>query len=184
MIRTALHSLAVAALAGALASPLAAAGADGQQVPGAHFIENWDLDEDGQVTLAETTQKRADIFYMFDQDENGSLDDAEYDLFDETRQADIDANAGGPKGQMRGLNQAMMRDFNDRDSDGSVTEAEFLEGAADLFLQMDRNKDGVITTADFGPPGSMGMGMGKGHGGGGGIGHGDGQGQRRGAPSN
>ena len=63
---------------------------------------------------------------MFDQDENGALDAAEYDLFDETRTADMQANAGGHNGQMRGVSQAMARDFNDVDKDGLVTEEEFL----------------------------------------------------------
>ena len=121
------------------------------QVPGQHFIENWDLDEDGQITLAEATQKRDDLFYMFDQDENGTLDSAEYDLFDETRQADMQANAGGhKKGPMKGVNQGLMRDYNDTDGNGDVSKQEFLNHTPDWFVQLDRNEDGVITTADFG----------------------------------
>ena len=119
--------------------------------PGAHFIENWDLDGDGQVTAAEATQKRSELFYMFDQDENGVLDAAEYTLFDETREADMQANAGGPGGQMQGVSQAMSRAFNDADADGSVTEAEFLSRVPEWFGMMDRNGDDLITDADFGP---------------------------------
>jgi len=125
-----------------------------QGVPGAHFIENWDLDGDGQVTLAEASEKRGEIFYMFDQDESGALDEAEYNLFDETRQADMDANEGGHgNGPMRAVNQGMMRAFNDADGDGVVTEAEFTARVEDWFNQMDRSGDGVITTDDFGPRG-------------------------------
>ncbi len=54
-----------------------ASDAFGGNVPGGHFVGNFDLNEDGQVSLQEVTEKRADIFYMFDQDENGTLDDAE-----------------------------------------------------------------------------------------------------------
>ena len=35
--------------------------------PGQHFIEGWDADGDGKVTLAELEPRRADVFYMFDE---------------------------------------------------------------------------------------------------------------------
>jgi len=121
------------------------------QIPGQHFIENWDQDGDAQVTLAEASEKRGDVFFMFDQDENGALDSAEYDLFDETRVQDMQNNGGGhQKGQMKSVNRGLMRDFNDTDKDGLVTEAEFQAHVPDWFAMMDRNGDGVITTADFG----------------------------------
>lgn len=136
-------------VATALIAGTAAFAQQGQ--PGAHFIENWDMDEDGQVTLAEAQEKRGEIFIMFDQDENGLLDAAEYDLFDETRQADMDENAGGhQKGQMRSVDQGMMREFNDANGDGQVTRDEFLANAETWFSMMDRNGDGVVTTDDFG----------------------------------
>lgn len=135
------------ALAAALALPVSAQ----QGAPGSHFIENWDLNEDGQVTVDEATQKRADIFIMFDQDENGALDSAEYDLFDETREIDIKENVGAQAGPMAKLSQAMNREFNDADSDGLVTNKEFLSGVPAWFEKMDRDKDQVITTNDFGP---------------------------------
>jgi hypothetical protein len=123
-----------------------------QSQPSLHFDENWDLDENGQVTLIEAQEKRGDLFYMFDQDENGKLDATEYDLFDETRQSDMDENAGGQNnGQMRGVNAGLMREFNDANGDGQVSEAEFLAKAEFWFGSMDRNGDGVITTEDFGP---------------------------------
>lgn len=34
--------------------------------PAAHFMEQWDADADGQVTLAEAQTKRGEVFYMFD----------------------------------------------------------------------------------------------------------------------
>ena len=46
-------------------------------VPGSHFIENWDLDGDGQVTLAEAQERRGDVFYSFDADEDGYIDEEE-----------------------------------------------------------------------------------------------------------
>jgi hypothetical protein len=131
--------------------PLLAAPVVAQQgKPGAHFIENWDLDGNGSVTLEEATQKRSEIHDMFDQDESGALDSAEYDLFDETRQADIAENAGGHGGPMRGVDKAMMREVNDVNADGAVTKEEFLSGVPAWFDKMDRDGDDRITTSDFG----------------------------------
>lgn len=123
---------------------------DPAPVPGAHFVENFDLNGDGEVTLAEAREKRDEIFYMFDQNEDGVLDGGEYDLFDETRAADHaaqgnTAQGGAPKGE------GMSRRVTDLDGDGSVTLAEFLEATDTWFTGKDRNGDGVITTADFGP---------------------------------
>lgn len=56
--------------------------------PGHHFLANWDLDGDGQVTLAEATEKRGQIFAAFDSDTDGVLSDEEYALFDEMRATD------------------------------------------------------------------------------------------------
>lgn len=125
--------------------------ADGHKVPGAHFIENWDFNDDGQVTAAEVSEKRGEIFYMFDQDESGALETAEYDLFDETRRADMETNAGGLKGPMQVVDQAMDRAFNDLDGDGVVTQSEFDTQSLKFFELIDRTGDGVVDTADFQP---------------------------------
>lgn len=134
-----------------LATP-ALSDSHGAAAPGAHFIENWDLDGDGSVTLAEATQKRAEVFTMFDQDEDGQLNSSEYDLFDVTRQADMQANAGGHgKGPMKKINQGLMRDYNDTNGDGAVSAAEFADKTAAWFAGIDRNSDGRLTPADFIP---------------------------------
>ena len=121
-----------------------------QGQPGGHFIENWDLDGDGQVSLQEAQEKRSELFYMFDQDENNVLSAVEYDLFDDTRQADMDQNAGGhKKGPMRNVDQGMKREFNDVDGDGVVSKEEFTSKSEAWFILMDNTKDGVVTTDDI-----------------------------------
>ena len=146
--------LTFAAFALALGAPLTVQPATAQQgVPGGHFIENWDLDRDGAVTPLEARTKRDELFVMFDADGSGSLDSAEYDLFDETRDADIATNAGGKgPGPMQPVVEGLVRGFNDTDDDGLVSRDELADRTADWFPLMDRNGDGLVTTADFGPP--------------------------------
>ena len=122
--------------------------------PGAHFVENWDLNADGQVTLAEATERRSDVFASFDANEDGLLDAAEYDMFDEARANDMAENAGAHGGgNGNGFGAAatgMERGFNDADGDGKVSLAEFLAKTEDWLAIMDRNGDSVVTTDDFG----------------------------------
>lgn len=117
-------------------------------VPGAHFVENWDLSEDGAVSLTEATERRDDIFTTFDADEDGKLSSEEYDAFDEARAADMADMPGHGNGR---FNNSMTREASDLNGDGIVTREEFVGGTPDWFAGRDRNGDGVITTADFGP---------------------------------
>lgn len=150
-----LTTLALIALPG-----LAAA----QGLPGEHFIQNWDYDTDGQVTFAEVEERRGDIFYMFDQNDDGLLQSEEYDLFDEARATDME-NMGGHEGNaMRPVDQGMMRANNDANGDGLVSREEFVRFSATWFANMDRNGDGVITTDDFGRGHGNGNGQGNGNG--------------------
>lgn len=119
-------------------------------VPGSHFIENWDLNEDGQVTLAEAQERRADVFYSFDADEDGYLNAEEYGYFDEARANDMAGQGGHGKGAMKNAEGGMHLAFNDSDGDGRVSSEEFVARTADWITTMDRNGDGVVTTADFG----------------------------------
>ncbi len=129
---------------------LGATSAFAQQEPGAHFIENFDDNGDGQVTLDEMRSKRGDIFYMLDQNENGVLDAAEYDMFDATRAADRAEQGGacdhGGKGQQ---GEGMARSATDLNGDGQVTREEFLASTDTWFAQRDRNGDGILDTSDF-----------------------------------
>ena len=202
---TTFKTLSLSAAALVFALPVLA-----QNTPGAHFIENWDADGDGKISLAEATEKRTDIFTMFDMDDDNSLSASEYDAFDETRAEDLANNAqpqagqgmgqgqgagqgknmgngmgngmgkgkqaqmqgqgmgqgqgqnqqgmgqGQGRGNVRGVTlgdyvQSMDRSFVDANKDGTVTRAEFEGFSAEWFATRDRNGDGFITEADFGP---------------------------------
>lgn len=125
--------------------------------PGGHFIENWDTNEDGQVTLIEATERRSDIFLTFDEDDDGFLSSSDYAMFDEARANDRasmkEAGQGQGRGQGHGQGgegQGMTMDFNDVNGDGQVSRDEFMARTEDWYAQMDRNGDGTVTTADFG----------------------------------
>jgi len=119
-------------------------------VPGAHFIENWDMDGNGTVDREEALAKRVDLFTMFDKDESGALEPAEYDLFDETRIMDMDLNAEGQRfGAMRAVEDGLLRAFNDGDGDGIVTRAEFETASPAWFAGVDSDGNDLIETDDF-----------------------------------
>ena len=122
-----------------------------QETPGSHFLENWDMDGNGAVSLEEIMERREIVFNMFDNDQNGALDSEEYVIFDETRASDMENNAGGHgKGGDR-MQEGLTFGFNDIDTDGRVSKEEFLSNSAAWVAQIDRNGDGMITSADFGP---------------------------------
>lgn len=120
--------------------------------PGAHFIENWDLDGNGEVTATEAAERRGDVFTSFDANEDGFLDGDEYKLFDEARALDQAENE--PRGMGRGLRNpanGMALEVNDTDGDGKVSRDEFIGNASAWVAEIDRDGDGVVTVADFGP---------------------------------
>jgi Ca2+-binding EF-hand superfamily protein len=122
------------------------------QGPGVHFIENWDLNGDGVVTVEEARSRRSDVFASFDANEDGFLDAQEYKVFDEARALDQAENE--PQGRGRGNQNpanGMRLEVNDTNGDGKVSEAEFMDNAASWIEMIDRNGDGVVTRADFGP---------------------------------
>ncbi|KPU84486.1 hypothetical protein JI58_03560 [Marinosulfonomonas sp. PRT-SC04] len=123
--------------------------------PGGHFFENWDENADGQVTLAEATTKRGEIFFTFDEDDDGVLSASDYVIFNEARDNDhatLEAS-GQRQGRGRGPdheNQGMTMEFNDINGDGQVSRDEFMARTDQWFAMMDRNSDGIINRADFG----------------------------------
>lgn len=123
-----------------------------ENAPGEHFIANWDLNEDGAVSVEDAAEQRAIVFAMFDDDNNDVLSAEEYKMFDATREQDAKANgADHGKGNMRRPQQGLMMDFNDVNADGIVTKEEFVSKTAEWIAMIDRNADGVVTKDDFGP---------------------------------
>lgn len=134
--------------------------------PGAHFVERFDQNGDGAVTLEEAQTMRDNLFTTFDADGNGLLSPEEFDAFDAMRAADQEemrAEMGGKAGDgmgqrmgqgmgmgMKRAEGGMMRSFNDADGDGAVSREEFVGRTADWFAMMDQTGDGTITEEDFG----------------------------------
>lgn len=124
---------------------------------GAHFIEQWDADGDGRVTLDEARGKRADVFAMFDKDDNGAFDATEWAGVAEHLAAEEGGNGqgkGGGHGKGRGpgvhVHAAMTPEFNDADGNGTVTLEEFTGATDRLFTLLDTDGDGAVSAADFG----------------------------------
>ena len=119
--------------------------------PGAGFLDSWDGDANGAVTLAEIAEKRESIFFTFDENGDGSLTAEEYVAFDEARAADHASEGHGKNGGGHGQGAVGMTfEFNDVDGNGEVSMAEFIGQSEAWFAMMDRNGDGEVTSADFG----------------------------------
>lgn len=63
--------------------------------PGPHFMEQWDGNADGKVTLEEARTKRGEVFFMFDSDNDKTLSAEEWALVEDHMQAEMESKAGG-----------------------------------------------------------------------------------------
>jgi len=127
------------------------ASAAGTGTPGAGFLDEWDMNTDGQVTSEDVSSRRSDIFVSFDADDNGVLDAEEYAFFDNARETSHSDQPKGGHGGDRKAAIGMTLEFNDVDGDGSVSLEEFLGQSAAWLALVDRNGDGVVMANDFGP---------------------------------
>lgn len=110
------------------------------------FMDGWDANEDGTVTLSEARDHRLDLFDGLDENEDGQITAAEFRTFlDNTTMAPDEAT-----NRQRGL-YGMTLSFNDANQDGVVTKAEFLTQTQAWLAFMDRSGDGVVNAQDFGP---------------------------------
>ncbi|MCA8869413.1 MAG: EF-hand domain-containing protein [Rhodobacteraceae bacterium] len=101
----------------------------------AETIEQWDLNSDGVVSLAEVTTRLQTSFNEFDTNGDGYLDAADEVAGSE----DIGAETA-----------EVTVEFGDIDADDRVSQAEFLGRAQEWLTAMDRNEDGSVTALDFG----------------------------------
>nr|WP_321457739.1 hypothetical protein [uncultured Cohaesibacter sp.] len=139
------------------------------------FVDSWDSDEDGIVTLQEAKDGRNTYFDSLDENEDGIVVAAEFSAFlTNIKMPPEDATNG-----QRGL-FGMTLSFNDANKDGRVDREEFLNQTVVWLNVMDRNGDGKVSNDDFGPRRSQ-MGQNRGWGQGRGMsGQGMGRGMRRG----
>ena len=110
------------------------------------FVGSWDENEDGIVSLEEATSGRDTYFDSLDDDEDGVIVATEFNEFlTNTRMSPEEATNG-----QRGL-FGMTLGFNDVNKDAKVDREEFLGQTAAWLKGMDRNGDGQVSNADFGP---------------------------------
>jgi Ca2+-binding EF-hand superfamily protein len=115
--------------------------------------------------LADGGDHRARMLGLFDTNEDGAIDRAEFMAGHDERYARMDADGDGAVTQAE-FDEAVMRfraehgidaggrhrgpDFRrfDVNGDGGVTRAEFDEAAERMFGHLDRNGDGVLSPED------------------------------------
>ena len=147
-------------LTAAAALAAGAAFAASHQPFGAHFLEQWDLDEDGAVSLTEATEKRGDIFTMFDVNEDDVLDAEEYAAFDTHREEDAQMHRedggmgdGQGMGQGHGHGQGMGHGNGHGQGMGmgkGNPEPGFMRVHSAMAKEFnDTNGDGTVTRAEF-----------------------------------
>lgn len=104
---------------------------DGDRAEAPDVFRALDRDGDGFITVAELQAARRLAFRELDRDKNGALDLQEFTL------------SGRPDAPERFL-------ALDANSDGKVTEAEYLALARPTVQRADRNGDGKVSRAEFG----------------------------------
>jgi len=112
----------------------------------ASFLEDWDLDSDGVITLEELEKFRGKVFQTFDTNQDGVLDSAEYTVFDQAR---ADAAEKNPSALLQRAVNGLSRTSTDLNLDGQVTREEFAQALLAWFRSHDRDNDGVLSPGDF-----------------------------------
>lgn len=117
---------------------------------GVGFMETWDLDNDGMVSLEEAQRGRTALFAKYDTNGDGLLDAAEYKKISMGGQKT--RSAAPVEGQVKNSEDASMLmglDLNDINGDGQVSAGEFMSNSGAWVDLMDDNKDGGLTAEEF-----------------------------------
>ena len=123
----------------------------------AGFVQEWDMNADGRVTLADFAERRTTQFDMFDLNGDARIDAEEQANMAQTIAGAQDANHGGEGGHGQGgngpgaqIHAAMTADYADADRDGILSAQEWADATQRLFTELDRSGDGLLDRADFG----------------------------------
>lgn len=106
---------------------------------GASFMDRWDINNDGGVSVEEAEKRREALFAKLDANQDGFLDENEFS-------AAGDPGAADPSSDTSVL---MGIDLNDLDGDGKVSAGEFMSNSGTWVDLMDENKDGVVSAEEF-----------------------------------
>lgn len=106
---------------------------------GASFLERWDINNDGVVSLKEAEKRRQALFAKLDANNDGFLDRDEFTVSAETGAA----SGAEDTSMLMGLN------LNDVDGDGKVSAGEFMSNSGTWVDLMDENKDGAVSAEEF-----------------------------------
>ncbi|WP_321490016.1 hypothetical protein [uncultured Hyphomonas sp.] len=108
------------------------------------FVETYDIDGDGNVTLAEFTAEREKGYHVRDADGDGTVHEEEYVSEYEGRLV----KELKERHDMQ-IKQAYVRfDVLDTDDDATITLSEFNASGDRMFSDLDTNGDGTVNEAD------------------------------------
>lgn len=134
----------------ALAGPALAASHDAKT-----FLEEHDIDHDGQATRAEFDQLRAARFAATDTNKDGWVSDAEYlaeysaRLEQQLATSDLTAEKKDEE-RVRQIRQTHVRfGVLDTDKNQQMSKAEYDASGARAFAEHDEDKNGIVTASDI-----------------------------------
>jgi len=118
----------------------------------AEFVSEWDMNDDGMVTVEDLATRRADLFAMFDLNGDNGIDAEEQANMADTIAMQQEVNHGGAHGQGGPgalIHGAMTAEYADTNHDGIISADEWTAATPRLFAQLDRNGDGQLDAQDF-----------------------------------